>query len=145
MKKLLLLVGLLMGFGACSKKDDPAPTPATSPYSQLLLGKWDTVSAEATIPQLTGPPITTLETYPVGRMYAVFTATTIESFYYGFSQRISTYTLSGTAYTITSNGFTDTYEIKEITATKMVISHTYPTRLMGGRAATAVVVYTYMR
>jgi hypothetical protein len=146
MKKLLLLVGLLMGFGACSKKDDPAPTPATSPYSQLLLGKWDTVSAEATIPQLTGPPITTLVTYPVGRRYDVFTATTVESFdFYGVSQRIEAYMLSGSVYTTTQNGVISTYEIKELTATRLVINYSYPTRTMDGRAGTAVVVYTYTR
>jgi hypothetical protein len=146
MKKHLLFTLLASGLSGsvgCSKKDNPTiVTP--SPYSQLLLGKWNVVSQEATVPQLAGPPITTLVSFPMGASYDVFTATNVESFRNNVSQRIDAYTLSNSAYTITGNGITDTYEIKELTTTKLVTSLSYPIRTMAA-PGTAVVVSTYTR
>jgi hypothetical protein len=146
MKKLLLFGLLLSGLGGCNKGgDDPTPTPVvTSPYSQLLLGRWNKVSAEATISQAVGPPITTLETFPIGTRYEVFTTTTVESFISSVSERISPYILSGSAYSTTENGITSTYKIKEITANRLVTSYSYPTSTKAGPGA-AVVVNTYTR
>jgi hypothetical protein len=146
MKNLLPLLFLGLSLASCSKGgDDPKPAPVvTSPYSQLLLGRWNKVSAEATISQVVGPPITTLVNFPAGAEYDVFTTATVESFISSVSQRISRYTLSGSAYTITKNGFTDTYNIKDITATRLVTSLSYPTSTKAG-PGTAVVIYTYTR
>jgi hypothetical protein len=146
MKKLLPFLFLTIVLGSCKKgSDDPSPAPVvTSPSRQLLLGRWNQVSAEATIPQLAGPPITTLVTFPSGNQYDVFTATTVESFIGSVSQRISTYSLSGSAYTITENGITTIYDLKELTTTKLVTSYSYPIRTMAG-PGTAVVTNTYTR
>jgi hypothetical protein len=82
MKKLLPFFSLALALSSCKKGgDDPAPSPVvTSPYSQLLLGRWNKVSAEATISQLAAPPITTLVVFPAGTEHDVFTKTTVESF-----------------------------------------------------------------
>jgi hypothetical protein len=146
MKKLLTFLFLGLALASCNKgSDDPTPTPVVpSPYGQLLLGRWNKISAEATILQLVGSPITTLVNFSAGAEYDVFTTTTVESFISSVSQRISIYTLNGSAYTITENGFTDTYNIKEITANKLVISHSYPIRTMAV-PGTAVVIYIYTR
>jgi hypothetical protein len=146
MKQLLPLLFLGLSLASCNKGgDDPKPAPVvTSPYSQLLLGRWNKVSAEATISQAVGPPITTLETFPIGTRYEVFTTTTVESFISSVSERISPYILSGSAYSTTENGITSTYKIKEITANRLVTSYSYPTSTKAGPGA-AVVVNTYTR
>jgi hypothetical protein len=146
MKKLLPFFFLALTLSSCKKGgDNPAPSlVVTSPYSQLLLGRWNKVSAEATISQLAAPPITTLVVFPTGTEHDVFTKTTVESFIGSVSQHISTYTLSGSAYTITRNDIADIYDIKELTANKLVTSYSYPTRTKAG-PGTAVVIYTYTR
>jgi hypothetical protein len=119
---LFLAACISLTNSSCSKKEDPAPLPATPDYSKFILGEWYPITTVDVTTTSSGQSSTQTLTYANRDISEVFTATTVTAYYRNSSALPGHhYTVSGTTYTEDNGGGVSfKYEIVTLNSTTFV-------------------------
>lgn len=108
-----MLVAALLIFTSCSKDDEVPALDLT-----LLEGTWNFTESEVTMTGMDEPT-----SYPEGGTFEFKTDKTLIVTVDGYSSE-GTYSISGRTITMTYDEDTQTYDVKELTASKFTVSQT---------------------